>query len=45
MRYKRVLSFAFALALVVVSIFEQDGSFESDANQVQQLNHIEYKAA
>ncbi len=42
---KRVLSFSLALAFVVISVLGYDGSFETDANQVKQLNYVEQKVA
>ena len=42
---KRVLSFSLALAFVVISVLSYDSGFETDANQVKQLNYVEQKVA
>ncbi len=45
MKYKRILSFSLALAFIVLSIISQDRGFESDANQVNQLNYVSQEVA
>ncbi len=42
---KRVLSFSLALAFVIISMLDFDSGFETDANQVKQLNYVEQKIA